>query len=385
MANSYTDLQSVERLLLLIGTIAKYPGVGRLEAASKDTQKSHDSLQELLEFTQKFAKDLNLKIPTWSKYTIQKDLKTLRNYGLLPKAPYKWGYYFGEGAMNYQELQIALNALQAQAKYQRDPNVDKVYQNLIRRFFGANPKDKDTYPIRTQLDRVIVHTDPEEMMASGQYRGTLFEKLDALEVAIIDGQALELYRARNPYNSNKVRYEKVYPLQLIYSDIAWYILFETCQDGHFSISRLDRFSDHLKGLNLDKRGMRSQRKRLETAHKLVEAGWGLNLGSKDSQRKEIADNLDLIEIKVRFFPEVIGFILEGEKRHPTQKIQKGKGQNGELSYVDYTVKLPERSIGEFCRWVYRFMGNAQFIYPENLAIQHQEFAHSIIQRYSPDK
>ena len=328
---------------------------------------------------------LNLTIPAWSKHTIQKDLKTLRSYGLLEKANYKSGYYLGEGAMNHQELQIALNALQAQAKYQRDPNVDKVYQNLIRRFFGANPKDKDIYPIRTQLDRVIVHTDPEEMMASGQYRGTLFEKLDALEVAIIDGQALELYRARNPYNSNKVRYEKVYPLQLIYSDIAWYILFETYQDGHFSISRLDRFSAHLEILKSDKRGMRSQRNRLETAHKLVEAGWGLNLGSKDSQRKEIAGNLDLIEIRVRFFPKVLAFILEGEKRHPTQKIQKGpKGQNGELLYVDYIVMLPERSIGEFCRWVYRFMGNAQFIYPENLAIQHQRFANSIIQRYSSE-
>ncbi|MHC5827074.1 MAG: hypothetical protein ACYT04_67180 [Nostoc sp.] len=33
------------------------------------------------------------------------------------------------------------------------------------------------------------------------------------------------------------------------------------------------------------------------------------------------------------------------------------------TYVDYIVKLPERSLEEFCRWVYRFMGNAQFMSP----------------------
>ena len=52
------------------------------------------------------------------------------------------------------------------------------------------------------------------------------------------------------------------------------------------------------------------------------------------------------------------------------------------TYVDYIVKLPERSLEEFCRWVYRFMGNAQFISPEYLAEQHQRFAHALIDRYS---
>ncbi|MEH1890508.1 MAG: hypothetical protein V7K92_13975, partial [Nostoc sp.] len=59
-----------------------------------------------------------------------------------------------------------------------------------------------------------------------------------------------------------------------------------------------------------------------------------------------------------------------------------KGKNGKPAYVDYIVKLPERSLEEFCRWVYRFMGNAQFIYPRHLAEQHQKFARVLIDRYS---
>jgi len=88
-------------------------------------------------------------------------------------------------------------------------------------------------------------------------------------------------------------------------------------------------------------------------------------------------------VKVRFFPEVMGFIQEGEKRHLHQKIKPGpKGKDGKFAYVDYIVKLPERSLEEFCRWVYRFMENAQFIYPQHLAEQHQKFARVLIDRYS---
>ncbi|WP_158680606.1 hypothetical protein [Nostoc sp. 'Lobaria pulmonaria (5183) cyanobiont'] len=39
-------------------------------------------------------------------------------------------------------------------------------------------------------------------------------------------------------------------------------------------------------------------------------------------------------------------------------------------------------VEEFCRWVYRFMGNAQFISPQHLAEQHQKFARALIDRYS---
>ncbi|MEH2223149.1 hypothetical protein [Nostoc sp.] len=45
-----------------------------------------------------------------------------------------------------------------------------------------------------------------------------------------------------------------------------------------------------------------------------------------------------------------------KKLHPKQDIELGpKGKNGKFAYVDYIVKLSERSLEEFCPWVYRFM------------------------------
>ncbi|MEJ1933683.1 WYL domain-containing protein, partial [Nostoc sp. NIES-2111] len=332
----------------------------------------------------KVASELNIELPLYSRHTIQNDLKTLRRYGLLDKRAYRWGYYLGTGAMNREELQVALNALQSQARYQEDPQIVQIYQRLTRRLQGLNVKHEMFYPVRTQLNRVIVYTDPVEMMAKGKYQsqGTLFEQLDALETAIIKGQAVELYRCRNPYNSKKIGYEQVYPLQLIYADIAWYLLKEDYKNGHLVVSRLDRYSDHFKVLDERDRGADAQWRRLHIAHRLLNAGWGLSLGSREDQQKEIRGELELVKVKVRFFPEVMEFIQEGEKRHPKQEIELGPmGKDGKPAYVDYVVKLPKRSLEEFCRWVYRFMNNAQFIYPQYLAEQHQKFASALIARY----
>lgn len=385
MAHSYSTLPAFERLLLLIATFTRYPGAGCINLTQSDSDESHDTLQEVLVYLQKVASELDVELPPYSHHTIQSDLKTLRRYGLLEQRTYRWGYYLGTGAMNREELKVALNALHSQAKYQGDLQISRIYQKLTRRLRGLNLKDEMFYPVRTQLDRVIIYTDPEEMMAKRKYRGTLFEKLDVLEAAITKGQAIELYRCRNPYNPGKTRHEQIYPLQLIYADIAWYLLQEDCKNGHLVLSRLDRFSEYFKVLNDRGRGADAQWKSLHTAHRLLEAGWGLSLGSRENQQREIRGELELVEVRVRFFPAVMSFIQEGEKRHPKQDIKLGpKGKDGKLAYVDYIVKLPERSLEEFCRWVHRFMGNAQFIYPQCLADKHQQAARALLERYATE-
>lgn len=85
---------------------------------------------------------------------------------------------------------------------------------------------------------------------------------------------------------------------------------------------------------------------------MLEKGWGLFLGKADEQRLELEGKLDLIEVKVRFFPTVIDFILEGELRHPKQELEKGPidSLTGKFVHVDYIVKLPPRSLQEFSWW-----------------------------------
>ncbi|MBD6615342.1 WYL domain-containing protein [Komarekiella sp. 'clone 1'] len=385
VTHPYTDLQAFERLMLLIATFVRYPGVGSSNLNNSIEPKSgdcHDALTEVSVRLQEVARDCGIDLPTYSLHTLRKDLRTLRRYNILDSRIYRWGYYLGTGAMSLMELQVAFNALSSQAKYQQDPQVNKIYQILMQRLRGLNLADEIVYPVRAQINRAIIYTDPEEMMADSKYRGTLFEKLEQLESAIIRGQAIEIYRSRNAYQQGITEFLNIYPLQLIYSDVAWYLLHEDCQNGHLATSRLDRFTEHFKLLGSKGRDLTEQWQSLQVAHELLENGWGLYLGKQEEQSLERQGKLDFINITVRFFPDVMVFIQEGEKRHKSQKISFGaKTPDGKPSYLDYSLKLPPRSLPEFSRWVYRFMGSAQFLTPKELVEKHQQVAQELLARY----
>jgi hypothetical protein len=281
--------------------------------------------------------------------------------------------------MTREQLQLALQALHSQAKHQGDPQAKQVYWAIERRLRGLNLELQGQlfYPVRTQLNRSIVYTDPEEMMRLGQYRKTLFHQLESVEAAIIQGQGIEIYRRHDPYGTVGVGALQVYPLQLIYSDIAWYLLYESLDNGHLAIERVDRLSEELRIIEAQGRGIAVQQNCLELAHQLLANGWGLYLGEPDEQLQERLGNLDLVTVVVRFFPPVTAFILEGERRHPRQQMRQGlKG-----AYVDYTIELPPRSMNEFCRWVYRFMYCAKILAPADLVEKHRQAALKLVQQY----
>ncbi|MEL6166926.1 MAG: WYL domain-containing protein, partial [Cyanobacteria bacterium J06628_3] len=81
---------------------------------------------------------------------------------------------------------------------------------------------------------------------------------------------------------------------------------------------------------------------------------------------------------------VATFILEGDKRHPTQEITKiiKDKSTGELISVDYTVMLPRRSFDEFLLWVHRYMDSVKVISPPQLVERHCEAAQKLFERYT---
>ena len=379
----YSEISAFRRLMLLIATLTGNPGIGGADPNRQSLGEHHNALLEVRNQLLEVAKQCNTDISTCSIPTLRKDLSVLKHWGILNDRMYRWGYFLGTGVMTPAELQVALNALYSQAKYQRDPQVSQIYETISRRLHGVCVKDEGIYPVRTQLDRVIIQTDPEEMMLRGQYRNTLFHQLSQIEAAILQGQALELYHCHHRYSSAKPRYIQVYPLQLIYSDIAWYLLHEDYRSGHLAIVRIDRFSEYCKVLDLPGRGLTAQRKSLRQAHRLLETGWGLYLGNDQEQQLEQHGELPFIPVTVRFFPPVIEFILEGEYRHSSQKIKVGTGDpvTDQLQFVDYSVKLPPRSLKAFSQWVNRFMESAIILEPSELAEKHQQSAKILCDRY----
>lgn len=376
----YVDPAAFERLLLLLATFIRYPGVGSLNRENASDQ-THNALQEVQCYLQKVADELGFALPYYSTHTLRKDLVTLRRYGMLDQRMYRWGYYLGTGAMNLAELRVIMQAAQSQAQAQGDPRSRQVYRVVEKRLRGLDLELQGQlfYPVRTQLNRTIVYSDPEEMMQMGQYRHTLFHHLEALESATVQGQPVTLHRCTDPYGTTGMGRICVYPLQLIYTDTAWYLLYEYAENQHLEIERVDRFKDDCQIAPVEHRGIAVQQQRLQVAQELLQNGWGLYLGTSEQQKLERSGTSKPINVQVRFFAPVDAFILEGDRRHPTQKLRKG--HHNRQTYVDYGVQLPERSLGEFSRWVNRFMHHAKILAPAHLAAQHQENALRLTQRY----
>ncbi len=379
--HAYSDQTAFERLLLLIAALVHHPGVG---SRSAKTATAQDALESVRQHMQCLAQAVGVTLPVYSLHTLRKDLVTLRSYGILERNRHDWGYYLGTGAMNRDELQLALNALFSQATYQGDSQARLAYQALSQRLKPLNLESKGElfYPVRAHFNRAIVHTDPDEMMRQQQHRDTLFHELETLESAILQGLPLELYLARTPYKKQPT-FRQVYPLQLLYHDVAWYLVMEDYENGHLAISRIDRFKRHLKRLQPIGRGLEAQQKSLDVAHQLLQNGWGLNLGNPDEQQLERQGLLPFIHITVRFLPPASRFIEEGERRHLKQKLVYGPQdtETGEPQYVDYSVKLPERSLNEFSFWVNRHMASAQVLAPASLVAKHHQAALTLVQHY----
>jgi predicted DNA-binding transcriptional regulator YafY len=375
LTHPYSHPEAFERLMVLIATLIKHPGVGADEEG--ESIGEHDAMTLVLTAMQDLAAERGVPLPDYSVHTLRKDLRTLRRYGILDQRMYRWGYYLGTGALRHQELQLVLQALAAQAQYQGDPKARQVLAAIERRSRGLDLASREQlfYPVRTHLNRVIVYTDPEEMMRKGQYRRTLFHQLEKLELAIAQGQQIEIYRRSDPHGSMGVGALQVYPLQMIYSDVAWYLLYEYVQTGHLEIERIDRLSDDLRILEAQGREMVIQMQSLREAHQLLTAGWGLYLGQPEVQLQERRGRLALTKVVVRFLPPVAAFIGEGECRHARQQIHK------EAAYVDFQVELPGRSLDEFFRWVCRFMGYAQILEPEHLVERHRLAALKLVELY----
>ncbi|AFY70969.1 hypothetical protein Pse7367_2714 [Thalassoporum mexicanum PCC 7367] len=413
--HAYRDRTAFERLLLLIAVLLKHPGIGSNEPElsggadlkslkslksvsgqsslpkqqqakqfSKQSAKHHDALMPVANKMQELATQLHIDLPNCSIAALRKDLRTLRQYGILAAdQKFRWGYYLGTGVLQQEELKIALQTFYSLAEYQKDPKISEIYQRLRRRLQAQKWEEgKELYHSRVLFNRVITHTKTEETIEQGVFSKNLnlYHQIDRVERAIRQGECLRLTRHSNPYQTDQVGDLEIYPLQFIYYNIAWYLLFEHSDSGLLAIERVDRFADQFQVIAAQSRSLTIQRQRLKSAHKLLDLGWDLHLGnSKKEQEDELSGKLKPIKVTVRFSAQVAPFISEGDLRHPSQQVKEVK-ENGILTYVEYTVYLPRRSYGEFRRWVHRFMADAIIVEPTELATQHFKDAQALYKK-----
>ncbi len=373
--------------MVLIVTLIRVPGVGCPQPLATRTgaQGQHNALAELQTQMQRVAREHGYD---WSERypalgTLRKDLERLRDYGILEPRMYRWGYYLGTGVMTVRELQAALNSLESQGKYQGDPQIRRMYEQILQRLrgfpFPAQGSKNQPYPVRQNINRAINYTDPDEMYKKQQYRDTLFHCVPLLEEVILEGLPVEISRSVDWYGEKALGTDLVWPLQLMYRDTAWYLLYERCANNQLVVGRMNRYGDYCRVLIPKGRGIDAQWLSLEQAYCLLERGWGLKLGSLEEQQAELQGKGEEVEVAVRFFPPISEFIQEGELRHPRQTLQRGRGKGQD--YLDYGVVLPRRSLDEFSIWVQRYADKVQVLTPPELVEKHRQMALRLLEHY----
>ncbi|NJL02704.1 MAG: WYL domain-containing protein [Spirulinaceae cyanobacterium SM2_1_0] len=375
--------------MLLLLTLLHQPGVGGPEplAIRDNSDQHHSALAALRAQIRTLAAARRCDWPPAypSTATLRKDIQLLRQWGFLEDRMYRWGYYLGTAVLTRRELQVALNALASQAKFQADPQVRQIYKQLQYRLRGFHfeTEGDSFYPVREIYQRSIEWTDPEEMVQRGENRRTLFHCIETLEVAIARGQPIEIFRTRAPYGNQQLGAQIAWPLQLLYSEIAWYLLLENCADGHLAVGRVSRYCDRCRVLDPGGRGLPAQQASLDRANRLLAAGWGLFLGEPEEQQAELADQLPLTAICVRFYPPISTFIAEGDRRHPRLRLRPGRKdpQTQQPVHLDFHIELPPRSHHEFLRWLQRYGGDVEVMAPAELRAEHRKRAMAIAQRY----
>ena len=372
--HSYSDLETFERLIKMIRLIIHEPfifkkGEGTLNSLVKRMQE-----EEILadDYRDRVRKDIE---------------KVLKPYEILPEFPMKRGYFAGTAILSENDLIKVFYLLETQAKSLDDPIALQVYERFKQRIETSKLAQSYPYPVRAIHNRNIVVREKVSDLSVAL-------KTEELERAIEAGQLLELGRipGGGTFNPETESLFKIYPLQIVFHNIGWYLGFEHNEGENKGLLRFERLDRLFLGQTQSKTRSRSaQLKSLQRLITLYKSCGGIFLGndpklqqkylsSEEAERKQIE-----ITIEIWFTEKIFRFISEGTQRFPLKQMKMSQPFNRELLRKNRTlfslrktsdpkfphrfrVRLPQWSLEDIDlqRWILGFGGEAKVVTPESL-------------------
>ncbi len=320
-------LIAADRLLVVAALVAEFPGI---------------KLEELREcLADKSGRE-------WAPATLFADLKKLRAAGLLAGGTRRDGYFPPGPAFSEPEARALLGAMRTLAENLGSPLCTDQFRRISRRLVGNRRLDLLAYPAEAVGNRPVLDTTDSDYIA-------LVEELEA-DIRI--GREIAITKVFHPWETaaHKQSTHVVVPLQLLFHDVAWYLLAEDRADGQFRVFRLDRLSKAIRPTATPARGLEAQRAALKEARALLDLAWGVMIPPRGTTK----DSPDLIPVAVRFGAFAAQFIRESINRHPTQHTRKS-GED-----LIFSARLHPCSLKEFGRWVVQWAEHAEVIAPRDL-------------------
>ncbi|MDJ0698110.1 WYL domain-containing protein [Mastigocoleus sp. MO_188.B34] len=333
---------------------------------------------------------------------LRKDIENiLKPYKIIPSFPMRHGYFAGTGIFSQQELIKLFDILQSQAKSLDDPLVLDFYNTFKERMLQTKLIDskENIYPIRSIANHSIV--DERHL-----HETSLLKKLPSLENAIVKGELLELntFSGSPKYESDANSFITVYPLQIVFHNLAWYLGYECigkdAQSGLLKLQRLDRL--FLGNFQNQHRSRQEQTKALEKLQKLLQASAGIYLGnSVEDQYRFLSRNKNkrmevCVTVELWFDDKIFHFITEGTKRFAQIKMSRPRSvgkvslpksifcleaPTGDKQFPNrFQTVLPKWCLNDFdlLRWILGFGGSVKVIQPSELVEKVKKVATGIL-------
>ena len=177
--------------------------------------------------------------------TLRKDIeKLLTPYGFRPpRDNVRHGYAIGTALLSAHRLREIHGVVSQAAGRLDDPTAQDLLRELEQRLAWAGIAVDGTSPVRAFANRSIVSSAlvrPDSLAAERQ--------AEALETAIVERRRIELerYASVGSFADSPNGSSRVWPLQLLFHNIGWYLVFEEDspgqEEGLIRCERLDRLA-----------------------------------------------------------------------------------------------------------------------------------------------
>jgi predicted kinase len=270
--------------------------------------------------------------------TLRKDLeKILTPYGFRSRNDnVRHGYCLGTAVLSPPRLRELHNVVRQTAGRLADPSAQDLLVELDERLGWAGiSADGLPPPVRSYARHAVVDTALVRRDSLAAPR-----RAEAIEAAIVEHRRVLLQRfpGVGSFADSPEGELRVWPLQLIFHNVGWYLLFEEDQVGHLQglirSERLDRLA--LRNSHGDLRRSREEHaaavNRLE---RLLHHSGGIYFGSDLEQQLAVnsttAQRRSQALVTLRFCcaPWAFAFIREGLQRYPIEHIRFSKPLPGD--------------------------------------------------------
>jgi len=259
--------------------------------------------------------------------TLRKDLeKILTPYGFRHRNDnVRHGYCLGTAVLSVPRLRELHNVVRQAAGRLADPSAQDLLAELDERLGWAGISADGLPPVRSYARHAVVDTAlvRRESLAAPR-------RAEAIEAAIVEHRrvVLDRFPGVGSFADSPDGELRVWPLQLIFHHVGWYLLFEEDQVGHgeglIRCERLDRLALRRRGGGGLRRSREEHTAALARLERLLHHSGGIFSGTDLDEQLAIASasaqrrTQALVTLRFCCAPWAFAFIREGLQRYPIE-------------------------------------------------------------------